>query len=116
MSTTRFIAAIVLVAALMASVAGVYGCATPTLPLPPPSALTAGPPDADGWVTVSGDVLPEAYVFCLNLDTDRGVIVRADPAGAFTLQIEASAGDYLSIFQESGADRGPPFEIRVPMP
>jgi len=92
------------------------GCATPTLPLPPPAALTSSAPDVDGLVTLSGEVLPEAYVFCLNLDQDQGVIVRSDTTGAFTLQIPADAGNYLSVWQELGTDSGPPLEVRVPAP
>ncbi len=65
---------------------------------------------------MTGEVLPEAYVYCLNLDTDRGIIERADMDGVFTIRIEASAGDYLSLFQEAGTDRGPPLEVRVPAP
>jgi hypothetical protein len=67
-------------------------------------------------VTVRGEVLPEAYVYCLNLDTSSGRIEQADTDGNFVILIEASAGDYLSLFQEAGADRGPPLEIRVPAP
>lgn len=89
------------------------GCATPTLPLPPPAALTIGAP-VDGLVTVSGEVLPDAWVYCVNLDTEVGVIVRADEMGTFTLQIPAESGQYLSLWQEAGVERGPPADLRVP--
>jgi len=91
------------------------GCASPTLPLPPPAALTASPPDpATGLVTVTGLAQPEAWVYCINLDTDRGVIQRALLDGSFQIEIAAASGHYLSLFQETGIDRGSPMEIRVP--
>ena len=100
--------------ALLASLAAAGGCSTPTLPLPPPAALSATPPDASGIVTVEGDVLENAYVFCLNDRTERGVIVVADGTGHFTLQIEAMSGDGLMVWQELGRDLGEPGEIVVP--
>ncbi len=111
----RFSLSIVLIAALAVGSSAV-GCATPTLPLPPPAALTAGPPDADGIVTIRGESLAEAYVFCLNLDLDAGVIVRADTDGNFTCQPRAEVGNYVSVWQELGSDSGPPLEIRIPAP
>jgi hypothetical protein len=76
----------------------------------------ASAPDVNGLVTVTGEVNPDAYVYCLNLDQDRGVFDRADMDGRFSLQIAANIGEYLSIHQQSGTDQGPPFEIRVPAP
>lgn len=93
-----------------------WACSTPTLPLPPPAALTVGPPAADGTVTIEGDVLPGAYVSCLNNDTDRGVIERADDTGHFVVVIAAEVGHYLTIWQQSGTDRGPPMNVIVPAP
>ena len=92
------------------------GCSTPTLPLPPPAALTATPPDADGLVTVEGEVIENAYVFCFNEITERGVIGRADEMGRFSLQVEASPGDQLSVWQEIGRDVGEMRLISVPPP
>lgn len=92
------------------------GCAAPTLPLPPPVALST-PPDADGIVTVDGDALEGAFVSCLNEDTERGVIVRADATtGAFVLRLEASPGDLLTVFQAIDTDRGPAIHLVVPAP
>ncbi len=101
-------------AALLALGVIAGGCSTPTLPLPPPSALTATAPDADGVVTVEGDVLPGAFVLCLNEETERGVIVRADEDGHFVLQIEAESGYSLTVWQERGSDLGEPRSILVP--
>jgi hypothetical protein len=92
---------------------GIGACATPTLPLPPPAMLTVSMP-VDGIVTVTGEVLPDAYVYCLNLDTDQGVFLRADEMGRFTLQIPALSGHYLSVWQEARAQRGPPANFPVP--
>ncbi len=92
---------------LLAFAAGIVltlvpACAAPTLPLPPPTALVEGPPDASGRVVVRGLAGADAYVFALNEDRDRGVIGRADSAGAYTLEVEGSSGETLSIWQMSG--------------
>lgn len=78
------------------------GCAAPTLPLPPPSALVVSAPDASGMVTVTGHADPAAFVFVLNEATEYGVIVHADAAGLFSAQIPASVGDMLSVWQAIG--------------
>ncbi len=90
-------------------------CSTPTLPLPPPSALVS-PPDGSGLVTVSGDALPGAYVLCVNERTNDGVIDTADDDGHFSLTLEADTGDTLLIWQQVGTDRGPTQNLVVPSP
>jgi hypothetical protein len=93
---------------------GVDGCAAPTLPLPPPAALAATSPDpTTGLVVVTGEVLPEAYVSCLNPRIETGVIVRADAAGRFQLEIAARAGDSLLVWQQRGNDFGPYAELCI---
>lgn len=90
-----------LAAAVAIALAYGPGCAAPVLPIPPPTALIEAPPDMDGMVTVSGEARPGAYVFCLNNDTEMGVIVTADPAdGTYSLRIAASIGDGLSVWQQ----------------
>ncbi|MBK8173619.1 MAG: hypothetical protein IPK60_25230 [Sandaracinaceae bacterium] len=81
-------------------------CNAPTLPLPPPTALVSEL-SVDGTVTVSGDVLENAYVSCLNARLDLGVITRANASGRYELTIQAAAGDTLSIWQHIGTDTGP---------
>jgi hypothetical protein len=97
----------VLALALLAS------CATPTLPLPPPLALST-PPDSNGIVTVTGSVLPDAFVFVVNNQTEEGVIGRADSEGNFSLRLRAQAGDYLTVWQRDGSDEGPSIDVAVP--
>lgn len=110
-------------AALVAAGAICLGaCSTPTLPLPPPAALRSTPPDADGIITVEGEVLEGSYVFVLNETTERGVIVRADGTGHFVARIESvtltdpDAEDYLTIWQRRGNDIGEQVNIPVPYP
>lgn len=88
-------------------------CNAPSLPLPPPAALLCAP-DATGLVTVNGEALSDAYILCLNDVTERGVIVRANPMGRFSLQIPAEIGQTLSIWQQVGDDLGPPRQFVVP--
>ena len=75
-------------------------CAAPTLPLPPPTALVEGPPDASGNVTVRGNARRGSFVACLNENREVGVLGRADPSsGDYTLVIGADIGDDLRLWQ-----------------
>lgn len=89
-------------------------CATPTLPLPPPLALSSPPDPMTGLVTVTGSALPDTYIFVLNQQTESGVIGMADMDGNFSIQIEAEIGDYLTVWQRMGSEDGPTIEIEVP--
>jgi hypothetical protein len=90
------------------------GCGnTPTLPLPPPTALV-GSPNLQGLVTVAGDADDDAYVTVLNEQTDNGKITHASPDGHYTLQIEAMVGDKLVIWQEREGIAGERTEQTVP--
>ncbi len=91
------------------------GCYGPTLPLPPPTALLSTP-DATGVVDVTGEALPDAYVFALNLDTDAGVIGRADGAGRYAMRIEADVGHTLEVWQMTTMDGGQHTTAIVPAP
>lgn len=91
-------------------------CAAPTLPIPPPTALIEGPPDAEGFVQVSGNARPGAFVGCLNERTEDGVIVRSDVvSGDYSLRIRAAVGDDLTLWQfESTGGGGEPIHRTVP--
>jgi hypothetical protein len=108
MSRRRFVLGSVVASCLLFG-----GCYGPTLPLPPPTALSTAP-DADGIVTVSGQVLGNAYVLVLNLDTDSGVIGRGDEAGAFTVRLAAQAGHTLEVTQMIGSQHGQVTAVTVP--
>ena len=98
----------------LASIATSSGCAAPTLPLPPPAALALTSPDpVTGLVTVSGEALPGAFVSCVNVRLESGVIVRSDAAGTFSLQITAQTGDSLLVWREKDSNRGPYTELCV---
>lgn len=77
------------------------GCAAPTLPIPPPTALVSAP-DAGGFVTVSGSADPSAYVFVLNENTQAGVIVHAEAAGTYSVRIPGSIDDMITVWQMIG--------------
>lgn len=99
---------------VLTAVAAWTGCAAPTLPLPPPAALALTSPDpVTGLVTVSGEALPGAFVSCVNVRLESGVIVRSDATGVFSLQIVAQTGDSLLVWQEMDSNRGPYTELCV---
>lgn len=91
-------------------------CSTPTLPLPPPAALSYGVPDADGYVTISGEAEPDNFVVCFNEDRAAGVIVRANALGNFTCRLFANPGDTIEIWQETGTERGLGVSIMIGAP
>ncbi len=102
---TRWRALLFSIALGFAVLGGDPGCAAPTLPIPPPTALVS-PPAADGFVTVSGQANPDAYVFVLNENTDAGVIGHAMPSGNYSVRLEAVTGDSLTIWQMLGNQSG----------
>ena len=83
------------------------GCAAPTLPLPPPTALVEAAPDADGLVTVTGQARAGAFVGCLNERTEIGVLVRTDlVTGMYSIRIAAESRDVLTLWQFEGTEPG----------
>lgn len=99
----------------VATLSLVGGCGTtPTLPLPPPVASVGEA--RNGLVVVEGEVLPEAYVSIFNERTEGGVITRADMEGLFSAEMEAEAGDELTIWQERDGETGERKRIVVPTP
>jgi hypothetical protein len=88
---------------------------TPTLPLPPPVA-SVGAPSLQGLVRVEGQANEEAYVTVLNETTDSGKIGKADVDGHFAIEIAASVGDQLVIWQELDGISGERNEQIVPAP
>jgi len=94
-----------------------WGCTSaPTLPVPPPAVEALSAPDPDGFVQAAGTARSEAFVACVNMDTDAGVIVRADLEGAWQLEIEGMSGDTLLFFQLQDGGGGTPVERLVPFP
>lgn len=91
-------------------------CAAPSLPIPPPSALVEGPPDADGMVLVTGNARPGAFVGCLNERSEEGTITRADVmSGDYALRIAAEVHDELRVWQfEASSPGGEPRFVVVP--
>lgn len=99
--------------AVLAGVVTSTGCAAPTLPIPPPTALSSTP-DATGMVTVTGTADPTAFVFVLNNMTDTGVIAHANPDRTFSIRVTAASMDHLSVWQEISGRGSEPNMITVP--
>jgi hypothetical protein len=113
MNRRRALVSVSLLAVLATTVPGCFG---PTLPLPPPTALVSAP-GADGFVDLTGEALPDAYVLALNLDTDDGVIGRANGGGRYALRVRAEVGHTLEVWQMTGSgDGGQHRTVVVPSP
>lgn len=84
---------------LLASAAGLGGCLSPTLPLPPP-----GEPDieqvGEGRYQLSGRVRAPGTVLTLNLRT--GLIVGTSTRGPYSFVIEARPADRIQFWYETG--------------
>lgn len=103
-----------LLAALVALGAACSSGTSPTLPIPPPSALTSAP-DESGVVTITGNgAIEGAIVSAYNERTERGVIETADDAGAFVLRLEAQTGDSILVWQRVGTQSGQVLSLGVP--
>ena len=85
------------------------GCNAPTLPLPPPSEG-----DIEAQMVATGDfahvkglqsaVEPYALVTCFNNRTGQGVVGLATGKGAFDIQLPATDGDVIEVWQRVGND------------
>ena len=106
---------------LMAAVAMAIaiGCASPTLPLPPPSIPSLSRTDSSHVVlsSVQG-VEANAIVVIYNRDPnvslqERVTGVQADANGSWTQTVVASVNDVIDITQEFGTTQSPPTTIQI---
>ena len=97
----------------------VSACSTgssPTLPIPPPTALSSAP-DASGIVTITGSgAIEGAMVLAYNERLETGSIGVADDMGDFTLQLAAEVGDSILVWQRVGTESGQLTTAIVPSP
>lgn len=98
-----------MIAALVAVGATWLGCNAPTLPLPPPSegnieAQMAAAGDAARVTGLQNAVEPYALVTCFNNRTGQGVVGLANGKGAFDIQVPATEGDVIEVWQRVGND------------
>ncbi len=98
---------------LLGAAVSAAGCAAPTLPIPPPTALISAP-DATGLVTVSGSADPAAYVFVLHEETQDGLITHADALGAYSVRLPAAVGDMITVWQLIGTQASQQEHLVVP--
>ncbi len=86
---------------------GWSGCNSPTLPLPPPSerdieAKMAAGGDVARITGVPESVEPYALVTCFNHRTGAGVVGLASANGSFNIQVPATQGDVIEVWQRIG--------------
>lgn len=84
-------------------------CNTPTLPLPPPSegGIEAQMAPSGQVAQVRGltdSVEPYALVTCFNNRTGMGVVGLATGKGSFVIELAASEGDAIEVWQRVGND------------
>ncbi len=95
----------------------VSACSTgssPTLPIPPPTALSSAP-DANGLVTITGSgAIEGAMVLAYNERLESGSITVADDMGDFSVQVAAAIGDSIVVWQRVGTDSSQLVTVVVP--
>jgi hypothetical protein len=89
------------------------GCASPTLPLPPPEPPVVGSFNEDGTVTLQGSAQPEAIVYAFNQTLEVGVIGKASAMGTYVLRIQAAEGHEVAVWQEVGSERSASVLIKI---
>jgi hypothetical protein len=96
------------------------GCASPTLPLPPPAIPTVETSAIVGHVHLSSTrgAEPNAIIVIVNpnpaLAGDaRAFASQADEEGTWDAEVTASKGDVLEITQEYGTTRSPSVTIQI---
>ena len=96
-------------------------CASPTLPLPPPSLPAIGASTLAGKVRLSSTrgAEPNAIIVVFNrnpgLPGDQRVSgAQADGVGTWDADVLAAPGDVLDISQEYGTMRSAPTTVQVP--
>lgn len=95
-------------------------CASPTLPLPPPSIPTIGPGPMSGQVHLSaqcGGSQAGATVLVINDGNPigkRDAVTVSDNCGAWALDVYASSHDVLQVQQIVGAEISDAVSVQVP--
>jgi hypothetical protein len=96
-------------------------CASPTLPLPPPSLPSIGASSVPGHYRLTSDrgAEPNALIIIFNrnpsLPRDQRVSgTQADEHGTWDADVPASPGDYIDVSQEFDTTRSAPVTVQIP--
>ena len=109
----------VLAVAPLASLALVLACASPTLPLPPPELPTVGMGSDANHVKLTascGGAEGGAMIIIVNSAAptqDQIIGTFASACGAWTQEVWAHKGDYLTITQDVGSETSQPATMQV---
>jgi hypothetical protein len=106
--------------ALSSALLCVLACASPTLPLPPPSPPVVSP-EANGMVHLASTsgAEPNAIIVIYNANPNVPLDKRvggaqADANGSWDADVFATHGDLLEISQQFGKSSSAPTDVQVP--
>jgi hypothetical protein len=111
-----------LAASLALMISALSSCASPTLPLPPPSTPELAPEAGGQWkLSSKRGVEGHAIVVIFNRNpnlpnADRVDGTQADADGNWEEIIKADPGDVIDVTQEFGSTRSAPTTFRIPKP
>lgn len=91
--------------------AGLGGCLSPTLPLPPPSDPTVSSV-SDGLVRFTGTVESESEVFALDRNTNV-IAGQYTHSGQYDFTLSAKEQDAISLWYVHGTMESPPNEFNL---
>ena len=94
--------------------AGVGGCLSPTLPLPPPTDPTVSSV-SEGVVRFTGTVEPESEVFALDRNSNL-IAGQYTHAGAYDFTMAAQDHDLMSLWYVHGTVESPPNDFVLKLP
>jgi hypothetical protein len=86
----------------VAAALAVAACASPTLPLPPPSRPNVAGPDGTGTVSLSGTIPSKAQAFAVNTRTSVIAGQQTGDDGHFNFGLKAQVGDEVGFWYQSG--------------
>ena len=96
-------------------------CASPTLPLPPPTVPAIVPASTAGKVHLASTRGAEPNAIIVIYNQNPGVArdqrvsgTQADAVGTWEADVVATKGDVLQISQEFGTSRSAPIAVQVP--
>lgn len=109
------------IVSMLAMSIGIWGCTSPTLPLPPPADPSIAKGSTDGHVLLSsiGGANANAIIVVYNRNPavsrdDRVSATQADERGSWSVEVVATSGDALDVTQQIDTERSPSITITVP--
>jgi hypothetical protein len=92
-------------------------CLSPTLPLPPPDKPEKiEGPDSQGYVQMSGTMVPGAVAYARNQVTSEGSFKETNADGFYQLRLRAEVGNGVLLWYTLNGERSQAVRFEIPAP